>query len=188
MDRSLILAWILVLCTATSPLCCKGYYSNSVLYVPPAKKVTYLHFFLHDTMSGKNPSAVMVARPNMTTAFNKAPPAFGSVFATDDPLTVGPDLTSEVIGNAQGLWALTGQNVPCLTVYWDLGFTQGKFNGSSISVFSRNPITQTERELAVVGGRGKFRMATGFAKLKTYFVNFTSGDAIVEYKVTVIHH
>ncbi|XP_017970570.1 PREDICTED: dirigent protein 4 [Theobroma cacao] len=188
MDRSLILAWILVLCTATAPSGCRGYYSDSVPYVPPVERVTHLHFFLHDTMSGKNPSAVMVARPNMTTAFNNTPTPFGSVFVTDDPMTVGPHLTSEVIGNAQGLWASTGQDVPSLTVYMDFGFTQGKFNGSSISVFSRNPITQTKRELAVVGGRGKFRMATGFAELKTYFVNFTSGDAIVEYKVTVIHH
>ncbi|XWS55062.1 hypothetical protein CRYUN_Cryun10bG0142900 [Craigia yunnanensis] len=171
-----------------APACCQGYYSNSLLYVPAPEKVTNLHFFLHDTISGKNPSAVMVARPNMTTAFNDTPLPFGSVFATDDPLTVGPDLKSQVIGNAQGLWASTGEDVITLVVYMDLGFTQGEFNGSSISVFSRNPITQTERELAVVGGRGKFRMAKGFAHLKTYFGNFTSGDAIVEYNVTVIHH
>ncbi|KAK6253821.1 hypothetical protein QUC31_015541 [Theobroma cacao] len=188
MDRSLIVVWILVLCTAMTPRCCQGYYSDSVPYVSRAEKVTYLHFFLQDTISGKNPSAVMVARPNMTTAFNDRLGLFGSVFATNDPLTFGPDLTSEVIGNAQGLSVSTGQDVLSLTVYLDFGFTKGEFNGSSISIFSRNPITQTERELAVVGGRGKFRMATGFAKLKTYFVNFTSGDAIVEYKVTVIHH
>ncbi|XVE93801.1 hypothetical protein REPUB_Repub01dG0226300 [Reevesia pubescens] len=184
MDRNLILAWILVLCTAMAPTCCQGYYSHSVPHVPAPEKVTHLHFFLHDTISGKNPSVVMVARPNMTIAFNDTPAPFGSVFATDDPLTVGPDLTSEVIGNAQGLWVSTGQDVLTLVVYLDIGFTQGEFNGSSISVFSRNPITQTERELAVVGGRGKFKMAKGFAHLKSYFVNFTSGDAIVEYNVT----
>ncbi|XVE67121.1 hypothetical protein DITRI_Ditri08aG0135100 [Diplodiscus trichospermus] len=169
------------------PVFCQYYYSDSQPYVPAPEKVTNLHFFLHDTISGKNPFAVMVARPNVTTAFNGTTSPFGSVFATDDPLTVGPELTSEVIGNAQGLWVSTGQDIVSLVVYWDLGFTQGEFNGSSISVFSRNPITQTERELAVVGGRGKFRMAKGFAHLKTYFVNFTSGDAIVEYNVTVIH-
>ena len=184
----MILAWILVLSTATILTCCKGYYSDSLPYVPAPEKVTYLHFFLHDTMSGKNPSAVMVARPNMTTAFNDTPSPFGSVFATSDPLTVGPDLTSKVVGNAQGLVVSTGQDVLSLVLYLDFGFTQGEFNGSSFSVFSRNPITQTERELAVVGGRGKFRMATGFAQLKTYFVNITSSDAIVEYNVTVIHH
>ena len=188
MDRSLILAWMLVLCTAMAPACCQGYYSHSVPYVPSPEKVTHLHFFLHDTMSGKNASAVTVARPNMTTAFSNTPAPFGSVLAVDDPITLGPDLTSEIIGNAQGLWVSTGQDVPSLVVYLDFGFTQGKFNGSSFSVFSRNPITQKKRELAVVGGRGKFRMATGFAQLKTYFGNITSGDAIVEYNVTLIHH
>lgn len=190
MERSLILAWILVVFTVTAmgPGCCLGYYSHTLPYVSAPEKVTHLHFFLHDTISGKTPSVVKVARPNITTAFNDTPLPFGHVFATDDPLTVGPDLTSETIGNAQGLWASTGQDVLTLVVYWDLGFTQGEFNGSSISVFSRNPITETEREVAIVGGRGKFRMAKGFANLKTYFVNFTSGDAIVEYNMTVIHY
>ncbi|OMO92807.1 Plant disease resistance response protein [Corchorus olitorius] len=167
---------------------CHGYYSPSKPYVPPRHKVTQLHFFFHDTISGKNPSAILVARPNFPTAFNDTPAPFGSVFATDNPLTVGPNLTSGVVGNARGLWASTGQDALTLVIYWDLGFTQGKFNGSSISVFSRNPITETERELAIVGGRGKFRMAKGFALLKTYFVDFSTGDAIVECNVTVIHH
>ncbi|GMJ03574.1 hypothetical protein like AT2G21110 [Hibiscus trionum] len=184
MENSLILAWILVLGTAVAVAPCRGYYSDAEPYVPVLKKVTHLHFFLHDTMSGKVPSSVIVARPNMTTSPNDT---FGSVVVTDDRLTVGPDVKSEVIGNAQGLWVSSGRDVPCLTVYMDFGFTEGELNGSSISIFSRNPIVGTERELAVVGGRGKFRMAQGYAQLKTYFVNFTSGDAIVEYKVTVIY-
>ncbi|KAK8567993.1 hypothetical protein V6N12_006560 [Hibiscus sabdariffa] len=161
-------------------------YSQSNPYVPPAEKVTQLHFFTIRSVA-KTP-AVLVAHPNFTTAFNNTPIPFGSVFPTDDPLTVGPNLTSGVIGNAQGLWASTGQDVLSLVVYWDFGFTQGKFNGSSFSVFSREPITQTERELAVVGGRGKFRMAKGFAKLKTYFADFSTADAIVECNVTLIHY
>ncbi|KAK8522199.1 hypothetical protein V6N13_115176 [Hibiscus sabdariffa] len=154
----------------------------------PTEKVTQLHFFFHDTISGKDPSAVLVARLDFTTAFNNTPIPFGSVFATDDPITVGPNLRSGVIGSAQGLWASTGQDVLDLVVYWDIGFTKGKFNGSSISILSRDPITQPERELAVVGGRGKFRMAKGVAKLKSYLADFSTGDAIVECNVTVIHH
>ncbi|XVE67122.1 hypothetical protein DITRI_Ditri08aG0135200 [Diplodiscus trichospermus] len=140
-----------------------------------------------DQKCGKNPSAVLVARANITVD-DKSPSPFSSVFAIDDPLIVGPELTSEVIGNAQGLWVSTGRDIPTLVAYFDFGFTKGEFNGSSISVFSRNPISETERELAVVGGRGKFRMAKGFAQLKTYFVNVTNGDAIVEYNVTVFHY
>ncbi|KAK8567994.1 hypothetical protein V6N13_105936 [Hibiscus sabdariffa] len=185
MEGRLVLALILGVCTAIP---CHAYYSPSKPYVPPTEKVTQLHFFLHDTVSGKDPTAVLVARPNFTTAFNNTPIPFGSVFATDDPLTVGPNLTSGVIGNAQGLWASTGQDVLNLVVYWDFGFTQGKFNGSSFSMFSRNTITQTEREAAVVGGRGEFRMAKGFAKLKTYFADFSTADAIMECNVTLIHY
>ncbi|KAK6240795.1 Dirigent protein - like 10 [Theobroma cacao] len=186
MERRLILTWVLVLCTAMAP--CLGYYSHSKPYVPPREKVTKLHFFFHDIISGQNPTAILVARPNFTTTFNDTPIPFGSVYATDDPITVGPNLTSGVIGNARGLWTSTGQDVLTLVVYWDIGFTQGKFNGSSISVFSRNPITQTERELSIVGGRGKFRMAKGFAQLRTHFADFSTGDAVVECNATVIHH
>ncbi|KAE8654340.1 Dirigent protein 4 [Hibiscus syriacus] len=184
MDKSLILAWILVLGRAMAVPPCRGYYSNDEPHVPAPKNVTNLRFFFHDTLSGKNPSALIVARPNTTIASNST---FGTVVAIDDPLTVGPEKTSEVIGSAQGLWVSTGRDVPCLTIYMDFGFTKGEFNGSSISVFSRNLIIETERELAVVGGRGKFRMAQGFAHLKTYFLNPMNGDAIVEYKMTVIH-
>ncbi|KAA3464696.1 putative CCR4-associated factor 1-like protein 11 [Gossypium australe] len=165
--------------TAMAVARCQDYYFHGGLYVPPPRKVTYLHFFLHDTMSGNNPSAVPIVSPNITTSTG-----FGGVIAFDDPLTVGPDITSEVIGNAQGLWVSTGKDVLTLMAYLDIGFTKGEFNGSSISVLSRNPITESERELAVVGGKGKFRMAKGYAQLKTYSVNFKTGDAIVEYNVT----
>ncbi|GMJ03573.1 hypothetical protein like AT2G21110 [Hibiscus trionum] len=181
MGKSLILAWILVLGTALALAPCRGYYSITKPYVPAPKKVTHLHFFLHDTISGNSPSAVIVARPNRRTASNDT---FGTVAATDDRLTVGPDVTPEVIGNTQGLYVSTDRDVPCLMVYMDFEFTGGGFNGSSIIVFSRNLIAETEREVAVVGGRGKFRMAQGYAQLKTYYLNVTSGDTIVEYKVT----
>ncbi|WKA03155.1 hypothetical protein VitviT2T_021281 [Vitis vinifera] len=67
-------------------------------------------------------------------------------------------------------------------------FTTGKLNGSSFGVFSQNPVTETYRKLAVVGGRGKFRMARGFAKLKTCDLNFTTECSFIEYKVTVFHY
>ncbi|XVF45490.1 hypothetical protein PTKIN_Ptkin02bG0210800 [Pterospermum kingtungense] len=184
MARSLILAWILIFSTATVLTCGQGYYSDTVPYVPAPKKVTHLHFFLHDSLTGKNPSEVMVASRNITNA----PSGFDFVFVTSDPLTVGPDISSEIVGHTQGLTVSIVRDVATLVLCWDFGFTKGEFNGSSFSVLSRNPNLQKERELAVVGGTGKFRMATGFAQLKTYFFNSTSGDAIVEYHVTLIHH
>ncbi|XVF00917.1 hypothetical protein REPUB_Repub04eG0043300 [Reevesia pubescens] len=188
MDRSLILALILVLCTAMAPAFCQRYYSDSKPYVPAPKRVTHLHFFLHDILSGQNPSVVMVARPNMTTALNETLFPFGSVFVTDDQLTVGPNLTSDqVIGNAQGIYVSASQEALSYVMYWEFAFTQGEFNGSSFSVFSRYPISLPVRELAVVGGTGQFRLAEGFAQVTTYYANFTSGDAISEHNVTLIH-
>ncbi|XVE68444.1 hypothetical protein DITRI_Ditri09bG0069300 [Diplodiscus trichospermus] len=189
MERRLMLTCVVVLCSVIAPTSCQSYYySKSLPYVPPAEKVTKLHFFLHDTISGKSPSAIKVAHPNFTTAFNNTPGPFGSVYVINDPLTAGPEKTSQVIGSAQGIWVSTGQEVLELVVSMDFGFTQGDFNGSSICLFSRNPIADKERELAVVGGRGKFRMAKGFAKLQTYYFDLTKGNAIVEYHVTVIHY
>ncbi|KAE8690667.1 putative aldo-keto reductase 2-like [Hibiscus syriacus] len=46
-------------------------------------------------------------------------------------------------------------------MYVDFAFTSGRFNGSSFSLFSRNPSSPPVRELAIVGGRGAFRMASG---------------------------
>ncbi|MBA0631067.1 hypothetical protein Godav_003097, partial [Gossypium davidsonii] len=74
------------------------------------------------------------------------------------PVTVGPNLTSKVVRNAQGLWVSTDQDVLTLVLYMDFGFTKGELNGYSINIFSRNPIVETERELAVIGGREKFKM------------------------------
>jgi hypothetical protein len=81
-----------------------------------------------------------------------------------------------------------GQKELMLVAFLDFGFPSGEFNGSSISMLSRNPVTQIEREFAVVGGRGKFRMARGFANLKCIFFNASNGDSIVEYKVVVRHY
>jgi len=50
----------------------------------------------------------------------------------------------------------------------------GLINGSSFGVFSGNLVWEGDREVAVVGGRGKFRMAMGFAKISASFLNATS--------------
>ncbi|XP_038707218.1 dirigent protein 4-like [Tripterygium wilfordii] len=185
--RVVVLALTLIFFINSAALADDKYYTKSRPYVHKKKHITNLHFYFHDTLSGKNPSAILVAKSNGTTTSPTSPTPFGTVFAIDDPLTVSPNKSSEVIGNVQGLYVSSGQDVLTLVAYFDFGFTKGEFNGSSISVFSRNPVTNKERELAVVGGRGKFRMARGFALLNTYFVDMKTGDAIVEYNVTVIH-
>ncbi|KAL4347345.1 hypothetical protein GQ457_17G002250 [Hibiscus cannabinus] len=184
MERTLTLCWILLLFISMAPVYGQ-YYSETVPYVPEPKKVTNLHFFFRGTVGSPNATTITVARANATGNDNSSPFSPNSMVVHDAPLTAGLEPTSEIIGNAQGLEVFPGHDTTSVVVYLDFGFTKGDLNGSSISVFSRNPVTETERELAVVGGRGKFRLAKGFALLKTRFLSNT--NVTVEYNVTVIH-
>ncbi|KAL6893857.1 hypothetical protein ACP4OV_007955 [Aristida adscensionis] len=148
------------------------------------EKVTHLHFFLHDTLSGKDPSAVLVARGAGRAAAPGDPVPFSSVYAADDALTAGP-----VVGSAQGLYLATGRREAALVLGMDFELTGGPFAGSAFVVFSRNTITRAVgRELAVFGGRGAFRMARGFALLRTHYLDAGNGDAVIEYNVTLLHY
>ncbi|KAM0946940.1 putative dirigent protein [Dioscorea sansibarensis] len=153
------------------------------------EKVTHLHFFYQENLNGDHPTAVLVAKPNDTTINGSNLASFGEVYVLDTPLTETQDPNSKVVGQVQGLSVSVGRDKTMLVFMVDFGFTSGEFNGSSISVLSRNPILETEhRELAIVGGRGKFRMARGFADLHTNYMNATSSVVIVEYNVTVFHY
>ncbi|KAL8248400.1 hypothetical protein R6Q59_005268 [Mikania micrantha] len=184
----IVFAKLLVILAATSPAANGKYYSDSrIIDVPTTIKETHLHFFLHDTISGANPSSVLVAKPNNTVVKEGNIGPFGAVYVFDDPLTEGPDPNSKVIGNARGLYASVSHGSdPTLLFNGDLEFTSGKFNGSSISVVCRDPLVLV-KEVAVVGGRGKFRMAKGFVLIDAIFFNSTSGDAILEWHVTIFH-
>ncbi|GMI83521.1 hypothetical protein like AT4G38700 [Hibiscus trionum] len=174
-----------VFCLAMAPVYGQ-YYSETVMPSPRQERMTRLHFFLHDILSGQNPSAVIIARPNITGSAI----SFGSLFAIDDALTIGPEPTSEIIGNAQGMYVSSSLDPTMFTavMYADFAFTSGAFNGSSFSLFSRNPSSPPIRELAIVGGRGAFRMASGYALIRNSFLNLTTGDTIVEFNVTLYHY
>ncbi|XP_038707220.1 dirigent protein 4-like [Tripterygium wilfordii] len=163
----------------------KSYYTKSRPYVHKQKKITKLHFYFHETRNVQNATAVIVAKPATN---DTSPSQFGTVFVIDDPLTIDADPSSEVIGKAKGMYVYAGQDRTMLVMYADFGFIKGKFNGSSISVMSRNSILDTERDVAVVGGTGKFRMAKGFAQLKTYLGKIVHVGTLVEYTITLVHY
>ncbi|KAI3996258.1 hypothetical protein MKX01_026726 [Papaver californicum] len=148
------------------------------------EKMTKLHFYFHDVITGKNPVAVQIAQARGTKS---SPTMFGAMFMIDDPLTEGPSPRSRLVGRAQGFYGHSGKDALSLTMSMSLVFTANKkFNGSTISVLSRNPIEHTDRELAIVGGTGYFQFARGYIKGKTYRVS--GPDAIVEYNCTILHY
>ncbi len=92
---------------------------------------------------------------------------FGSVFVFDDPLTVGPSLSSPVFGRAQGMFvanSLSGDNVMVLcTIIINDAFHRGTINLQGADGY-RLP----EREIPVVGGTEDFRYKSGYAQFKTF--------------------
>ncbi|MED6156782.1 Dirigent protein 21 [Stylosanthes scabra] len=142
------------------------------------EKLSHLHFYFHDIVSGQNPTAVRVAQAAMT---NKSPTAFGVIMMADDPLTVGPKPNSKLVGKAQGIYVSASQNELGLLMVLNFAFTEGKYNGSTVSMLGRNAVFFGVREMSIVGGSGVFRFARGYAQAKTFWFNTTSGDAIVEY-------
>ncbi|CAA7396667.1 unnamed protein product [Spirodela intermedia] len=149
----------------------------------PERK-THLHFFFHDILAGPNATAVVIAQgPTWNTTAGR----FGQIVMMDNPLTEGPSLSSKLIGRAQGLYATASQEELGLLMTLNYYFTEGVYNGSTLAILGRNNILSERREMSVVGGTGYFRLAQGFAVGKTSSMNFTSGDAVVEYDVYVVH-
>ncbi|PKA56841.1 Disease resistance response protein 206 [Apostasia shenzhenica] len=154
---------------------------------PPAKKLleeklTHLHFFFHDVISGPNATAFPVTGPVRSAGRS----AFGRVTMIDDLLTAGPDPTSRPVGRAQGFYAAAELDELGFLMVMSLAFSAGKYNGSVLSVVGRNQPWHPVREMAVVGGSGVFRLARGFALARTH--SLRPSTAIVEYNVSVIHY
>ncbi|KAJ8760067.1 hypothetical protein K2173_010923 [Erythroxylum novogranatense] len=150
----------------------------------PEQKLTHFHFYFHDTYGGSNPTVVQIVPP----ASNTSTTMFGLVSMMDDPLTEGPNLSSRLIGKAQGFYGSSSQEEVSFILAMNCVFTEERYNGSTITIFGRDPILSEVREMPVIGGTGVFRFASGFAQASTYSVNLTTGDAIVEYNVYVLHY
>ena len=149
------------------------------------EKLSHLHFYFHDILSGPKPSAVRVAQAAMT---NTSSTLFGAVSMIDDALTMLPDNSSKVVGRAQGIYASASQSEIGLLMVLNFAFIEGEYNGSTLSVLGRNTILSTVRELPIVGGSGVFRFARGYAHAKTYTFDTKTGDAVVEYNVYALHY
>ncbi|XP_058190846.1 dirigent protein 22-like [Rhododendron vialii] len=147
------------------------------------EKVTKFHFYLHDTVNGTGITSVIVAQPNP-----KLPNQFGQINVLDDPLTIGPGLNSTILGRAQGIYLGAALPEVDFLISWSFVFTSGEYNGSTLSVLSRDSQLQKYRELPIVGGSGVFRLARGIATAQTYSFNTATLNAVIEFHVIVIHY
>ncbi|CAK8574801.1 unnamed protein product [Lathyrus sativus] len=156
---------------------------RKLLGLTKKEKLSHFKFYWHDILSGKNPSSVSILPPSLNSSTY-----FGSVNMIDNPLTLGPELSSKLVGKAQGFYASASQVELGLLMAMNFAFIEGKYNGSTITILGRNPAFNKVRELPVVGGSGLFRFARGYAQATTYSLDLKSGDACVEYNVYVFHY
>ena len=149
------------------------------------EKLSHFRFFWHDIMSGKNPTSVTVVplplKLNTSTSF-------GLVNIIDNPLTLGPKMTSKLVGNAQGFYASTSKDDFSLFMAMTFAFIEGNYNDSTITILGRNSALNKVREMPIVGGTGRFRFARGYAQTKTYQYETKSQDTTVEYNVYVFYY
>ncbi|XP_050139928.1 dirigent protein 22-like [Malus sylvestris] len=160
-----------------------GVVRTKLLGLKKEEKLSHFRLYWHDIVSGPNPSSVAVVKPvtNSSTGF-------GFISMIDDPLTEGPEMSSKLLGRAQGFYGSASQKEAGLLMAMNFAFIQGKYNGSTITVLGRSQVFNKVREMPVIGGSGLFRFARGYVEARTHYFNLTTGDAIVEYNVYVLHY
>ncbi|CAK9141811.1 unnamed protein product [Ilex paraguariensis] len=106
---------------------------------------------------------------------------------TDNSLPLDPEPNSQIVDRAQGLFGSAALDEISLLMTMNFVFTQGEYNGSTLSLLGRNAVSHLYREMRIVGGTGVFRLAQGIASAKTASFSTITG-LLVEYNVMVIHY
>ncbi|TYG41974.1 hypothetical protein ES288_D12G219400v1 [Gossypium darwinii] len=151
------------------------------------QKATRIQFYMHDIVGGPQPTAVRVAGRSNFTGQDSIAAMFGSISVMDNPLTATPSMNSTLVGRAQGIYAMSSQEKELsLLMTLTYAFTTGPYSGSTFSVVGRNPVMKEVREMPVVGGTGKFRLARGYCLARTY--SMTQMEAVIGYNVTLLHY
>ncbi|CAN4123202.1 unnamed protein product [Withania somnifera] len=147
------------------------------------EKLSHFNFYWHDVLSGSKPTSMMIIPPpkNTTTGF-------GQMNMIDNVLTLGPQLSSKIVGRAQGFYASASLNDVGLMMVMNFAFVEGKYNGSTFTILGRNPVFEKVREMAVIGGSGLFRFARGYVQASTHSWDMNTGDATVQYDAYVLHY
>ncbi|KAG7948164.1 hypothetical protein I3843_14G134100 [Carya illinoinensis] len=140
---------------------------------------------MHEVVTGPTPTVPTVT---ILTAPKISSIGFGSLTMIDDPLRLGANISFKLIGRSQGFYASASQQDVDPFMVMNFVFTEGKYNGSTITILGRNPVFHHVRELSVIGDTGLFRFARGFAEIRTHVLDLKTLDAIVRYNVYVLHY
>ncbi|XP_006658206.2 dirigent protein 1-like [Oryza brachyantha] len=125
-----------------------------------------LHFYMHD-IAGETAVQVVKGSGPLHPSMPPGGRHFGDTTVMDDLLTEGPSMESKAVGRAQGSYVLAGLVDPVVVVTMTVKITDGPYNGSTVVIAGRDDVLAEVRELAVVGGTGQLRGASGHVLWRT---------------------
>ncbi|KAH6819035.1 Disease resistance-responsive family protein [Perilla frutescens var. frutescens] len=91
---------------------------------------------------------------------------FGTITVIDDYLTAAPELGSQQLGKAQGVYVASSSDGSTQMMAFTAMMEGGEF-GDSINFFGVYKIGSTMSRLSVTGGTGKFKNTCGFAEVRS---------------------
>ncbi|CAA3027418.1 dirigent 16-like [Olea europaea subsp. europaea] len=91
---------------------------------------------------------------------------FGTITVIDDFLTSAPELGSQQLGKAQGVYVASSADGSTQMMAFTAVMEGGEY-GDSLNFFGVYKIGSTMSRLSVTGGTGKFKNASGFAELRS---------------------
>ncbi|XP_009596486.1 dirigent protein 22 [Nicotiana tabacum] len=148
-------------------------------------KETRMTVYFQDWSGGPNATVLQITgHQNGPLSFAK----FGSVFVTDDPITEAFDKNSAEIARAQGIYVTSALDGTISHVLISIIFTIEEYKGSTLEIQGASPQFERVREVAVVGGTGKFRLARGYATFETIHFDLAVHYVVIQCNVTVLHY
>nr|QBA29402.1 dirigent family protein [Panax notoginseng] len=138
--------------------------------------------YLQDRTRGPNTTVVPIAgiHGKAWTYFS-----FGTVYCADDPITEGLEESSAQIGRAQGIFVISSLDGSIAQVLLSLVGTNEEYSGSTIEIQGPSRQLEKAREVAVVGGTGKFRYARGYVTFETVVLDLANSYSVVRCNITL---
>lgn len=90
---------------------------------------------------------------------------FGTITVIDDTLTSGPELGTQPLGKAQGVYVASSAHGSTQMMAFTAMIEEGEY-GDSLNFYGVYKIGSTLSHLSVTGGTGKFKNACGLAEVR----------------------
>lgn len=165
---------------------------SSIIFIHNAQSILFhgnekpakFRVYLQGVLVGPDATVLEVARASITST---SATSYGLVEVMDNPMTLGPEASSEEVGRAQGLVTYTDLEESSVSLNMNLVFTGGEYKGSTLCIVGRKSLVRSDQELPVVGGTGVFRWAGGFSISSTYSHDAATGNSVLLYDVYVVY-